>query len=277
MSHLLSSYGKMEPDRGYDCREIIVRGVALFGDLMQTTTAVGTCGFAVSHAKTYHDFGIVEVQQTFYQPPRVTTVRRWREQAPRDFIFTLKAWQLLTHEAGSPTYRRLREPLSGRRLAQAGSFKWNPVTRTAWQRTRELAAALQAEAVVFQTPRSFVPTPDNLRRLYRFFEIIDRQGRRMVFEPRGDAWTDEIVRRVITDLNLVHGVDPFLRRPVGRGLRYFRLHGRPAYHYHYRYANADLSALQELLSRAWPNRALFNNDNMTVDANRFIRMLNNVA
>ncbi len=241
---------------------------------MKTQILVGTCGFAESHGNTFKDFGIVEVQQTFYQPPRVATVERWHKEAPDDFVFTLKAWQLLTHEATSPTYRRLKEPLSESELAKAGSFKWNAVTRMAWHRTLELAEALQAEAVVFQTPRSFLPTRDSLHRIYRFFETIDRQERCMVFEARGDAWTNSIVRRVITDLSLVHAVDPFLRRPVGRGMRYFRLHGRPAYHYRYRYSKTDLSALRDMLSRTWPNCVLFNNDSMAKDAKRFIRLLN---
>lgn len=240
---------------------------------MKTKIRVGTCGFAESHGATFKDFGIVEVQQTFYQPPRVATAERWCEQASDDFIFTIKAWQLLTHEATSPTYRRLREQLSDSELAKAGGFKWNPVTRMAWCRTLEFAESLQAEAVVFQTPPSFLPTRENLRRIDRFFEVIDRQGRRMVFERRGNAWTDKIVRRVITDLTLVHALDPFLRRPVGRGMRYFRLHGKPAYHYHYRYDSADLSALRDMLS-SWDNWVLFNNDNMADDARRFIRLLN---
>ena len=173
------------------------------------------------------------MQRTFYQPPRVQTALRWRERAPEGFLFTLKAWQLLTHEAASPTYRRLREDLSDRQLAQAGAFRWNPLTRRAWDRTREIAAALGAGAVVFQSPRSFTPSKRNLDRLYRFFECIDRDGRRMVFEPRGRAWDDATLRRLVADLDLVHAVDPFLRKPAGRGLRYFRLHGRPAYTYRY--------------------------------------------
>ncbi len=179
----------------------------------------------------------------------------------------------MTHEATSPTYRRLKEILSDKQLAMVGGFKWNAVTRMAWRRTREFAQALRAEAIVFQSPRSFLPTRDNLRRVYRFFEVIDRQGRRMVFEPRGEAWTDDIVRGVVGDLNLVHGVDPFLRKPVGRGMRYFRLHGRPAYHYRYRYTDTELSTLRDMLSHAWPTRVLFNNDNMANDAKRFIRLL----
>ncbi len=241
---------------------------------MRKKTRVGTCGFAGSHENTFSDFDIVEVQQTFYQPPRIATVERWRVEAPDDFTFTIKAWQLLTHEATSPTYRRLREQLSDSELVKVGCFKWNSVTRMAWHRTLELAEALDAEAIVFQTARSFLPTPENLRRIQRFFENIDRQGRHMVFEPRGTAWTDTILLPVFGDMQLVHGVDPFLSRPVSHGIRYFRLHGRPAYHYRYRYSDADLSALRDMLSRTSSNRVLFNNDSMAEAAKRFIRLLN---
>jgi uncharacterized protein YecE (DUF72 family) len=240
---------------------------------MNANTRVGTCGFAESHARTFKHFDVVEVQQTFYQPPRLATLERWRAEAPCDFIFVVKAWQLLTHEASSPTYRRLREPLSDRQLVRAGGLKWNAVTRMAWRRTLEIAGILRAEAVLFQTPRSFLPSRGNLRRLYRFFEAIDRQGRRMVFEPRGDGWSDDLMHGLVTDLQLVHGLDPFLRRPLGQGIRYFRLHGRPAYHYHYRYTDSELSALNDMLSISSPNWVLFNNDSMADDAKRFIRML----
>lgn len=234
---------------------------------------VGTCGFAEAQEKTFHDFGLLEVQHSFYHPPRAATAARWRERAGGGFVFTLKAWQLITHEASSPTYRRLKAPLSARELTRAGGFRWNATTRMAWDRTLEIAEALQAAAVVFQTPRSFLPTPRNIRHLCHFFERIERQGRRMVFEPRGEAWRDDVVRPLVGDLELVHGVDPFLRRPVGKGLRYFRLHGRPAYHYRYRYTDADLRTLQAMLSRAWPNLVLFNNDAMADDARRFLRRL----
>ena len=230
---------------------------------------VGTCGFAESQARTFRDFDILEVQQSFYQPPRPETVQRWREKTPADFVFTLKAWQLITHTPSSPTYRRLREPLSARQLAQCGHFRWNPVTRMAWARTRELAHALGARAVLFQTLKRFTPEPENLARLYRFFESIEREpGLRLAFEPRGEAWDAALLRTIVRDLKLVHVVDPFLRRPVGRGLRYFRLHGRPAYHYRYRYTDADLQALMQRVRGSWPHWILFNNDHMREDALR---------
>lgn len=240
---------------------------------MTRNLLVGLCGFAESQENIFRDFELIEIQQTFYQPPRVPTAKRWRDKAPENFVFTLKAWQLLTHEATSPTYRRLKEPLSTSQRAMAGSFKWNPVTRMAWHRTQEIAAALKAEAIVFQTPRSFLPTRDNLNRLYGFFETIERPEGHLVFEPRGDAWTDEIVRRVIADLALVHAVDPLLRQSIGCHMDYFRLHGKPAYHYHYRYKDAELAALHNMLSSTWPCRVLFNNDRMADDARRFMRLL----
>lgn len=235
---------------------------------------IGTCGFAESHRKLFGEFDILEVQQTFYQPPRLSTAERWREEAPEEFVFTLKAWQLITHEARSPTYRRLKENLTDSELTQTGSFRWNPVTRMARERTRAIAEALQAGAVLFQTPRSFPPTAHNLECIRRFFGNLDRGALRLVFEPRGEAWTDGILRPLLRDLQLVHGVDPFLRQPLGRGLRYFRLHGRPAYHYHYRYSEAELLELKRMMSGSWPHWVLFNNDSMVEDARRFRSLVN---
>ena len=34
----------------------------------------------------------VEIQKTFYQPPQEKTEEKWRNQAPSDFEFTLRAW-----------------------------------------------------------------------------------------------------------------------------------------------------------------------------------------
>lgn len=95
----------------------------------------------------------------------------------------------------------------------------------------------------------------------------------MLFEPRGDDWDDATIRRLILDLDLVHAVDPFLRKPVGGGLRYFRLHGRPSYHYHYSYSDQDLVSLRDVSQSAWPSWILFNNDSMAVDARRFLQCL----
>ena len=84
---------------------------------------IGLCGFTMAFADYVREFAVVEVQQTFYEPPRDATLVRWRRQAPPGFEFTLKAWQLITHEASSPTYRRLRRPLSAGQRRECGSFR----------------------------------------------------------------------------------------------------------------------------------------------------------
>jgi uncharacterized protein YecE (DUF72 family) len=48
-------------------------------------------------------FPLVEVQHTFYEPPKESLLAQWREKAPTRFEFTIKAWQVVTHESGSPT------------------------------------------------------------------------------------------------------------------------------------------------------------------------------
>src|SRR3954464_6645882 len=139
------------------------------------------------------EYRLVEIQAPFYEPPRDATMRRWRAEAPTDFEFTIKAWQLITHDASSPTYRRLRtaSTLSPADRAEAGGFRTSTVVRRAWERTVECAAILRATAILFQCPASFGPMPDNINRLRRFFETIERpEGVRMLWEPRG-PWPAE--------------------------------------------------------------------------------------
>ncbi len=84
---------------------------------MDDGVRIGLCGFTMAFEDYIREYQLVEVQQTFYEPPRDGTMRRWRAQAPSDFEFTIKAWQLITHDAASPTYRRLRSPLTEARPA----------------------------------------------------------------------------------------------------------------------------------------------------------------
>jgi len=48
------------------------------------------------------------------RPPNDQLLQKWRSAVPTAFEFTMKAWQVVTHEASSPTYRRLRDLIDGR-------------------------------------------------------------------------------------------------------------------------------------------------------------------
>src|SRR5689334_14150060 len=130
---------------------------------------IGCCGFRSSRADYIETLDSVEVQHTFYQPPQIATLKRWREEAPARFEFTLKAWQLITHTSSSPTQRRLKRKLTEEEKEGAGSFRPSEIVREAWDVTRECAAALRARAVLFQCPASFKPYAENVEHMRRFF------------------------------------------------------------------------------------------------------------
>src|ERR1041384_2697521 len=156
----------------------------------QRVIKTGCCGFRLARTEYMRLFSVIEVQQTFYQPPQLSTLERWRAEAPNDFEFTLKAWQLITHEARSPTYRRLKRELNNTEREDAGSFRWTKIVREAWAITLAAAQALAATRVLFQCPASFTPTPTNVRRLRKFFTTIKRPPELVcLWEPRGDWQT----------------------------------------------------------------------------------------
>lgn len=211
-------------------------------------------------------FPVVEVQQTFYQPPQISTLEKWRADAPADFEFTLKAWQLITHEARSPTYRRLKRELSEEEREECGSFRQTETVKDAWERTLACAQALKARLVLFQCPASFTPTAGHIKNLRHFFMDAERDGLQFLWEPRGD-WPTKTIRDLCEELELAHVVDPFAARTVTPQLTYFRLHGRRGFRYVYE--DDELEELLTMLPRESTSYVLFNNVRMAQDAARF--------
>ncbi len=230
----------------------------------------GCCGFPVNRRRYLSRFPVVEVQQTFYQPPKPETARRWRQEAPPAFEFTLKAWQLITHEAASPTYRRLKRPLSAAERLQAGAFKPTPLVHRALEATLEIARLLEARLIVFQSPASFGPGPEHLDNLRRFFSTMPRGDLTLAWEPRG-SWARETVQGLCEELHLLPVVDPFAVPPYPGPLAYFRLHGKNGYRY--RYTDRDLAELAGLVRDRPEAYVMFNNLSMWEDATRFLRLL----
>ncbi len=171
---------------------------------------IGYCGFPVAQPHYARVFQVVEVQQTFYQVPRITTLARWRERLPNPFEFTLKAWQLITHEALSPTYRRLSERFTASQMRRCGAFQPIAEVREAWEHTAAAARALGAGVILFQCPASFVPTAEHLENLRHFFGGVDRGDFKLIWEPRG-RWQASVVRQLCRELDLIHAVDPVER------------------------------------------------------------------
>jgi uncharacterized protein YecE (DUF72 family) len=234
---------------------------------------LGMCGFTIGAAAYFRKFHVVEVQQTFYDPPPVATLEKWRAQASPTFEFTMKAWQVITHSGASRTYRRLRRPFSDAERAEAGGFRLNPTTIAAWETTLESARALRATAILFQCPPSFRPSDQNVDAMRRFLSTVERpMGIRLLWEPRG-PWPDELVLGVCRELGLVHAVDPFIRPSLTPELLYWRLHGNKSH-----YANYTDEELRQII--AWipsdpdiETYVMFNNVPRVKDVKRFRELL----
>ena len=237
---------------------------------MADVIRVGCCGWPVARPRYFAAFDLVEIQESFYNLPRLATVEKWRVTAPAGFEFVLKAPQLITHEPTSPTYRRLRAPLTQARKKRYGSFKPTREVHAAWKETLALARALRSKILVFQCPASFTPTREHIKNLTEFFEKVERGDLAFAWEPRGD-WPDVEVKAICKRLDLIHCVDPFQRRSVWGEPAYFRLHGKGGYHY--KYSDAELAELRAIVKPFKAAYVLFNNTEMFDDARRFLRLL----
>ncbi len=204
----------------------------------------------------------------------VKTLERWRDEMPQNFEFTLKAWQLITHESSSPTFKRLRRKLTEKEIKDAGAFKLSPIVKEAWKVTLASANALKARTVLFQCPARFEPTKRNIANLEKFFSSVDRGGLNFCWEPRGEAWSDESIRELCTGLDLWHVVDPFARATVTPERCYFRLHGR--IRWRYQYEDVELEELATMIPRNSLSYIFFNNITMTQDAEIFQRIVNQI-
>lgn len=239
--------------------------------MAQTQALVGCCGWTEAQARYALDFPTIELQTTFYQPPTDAVAKRWKSQAPPAFRFCLKAWQLITHTPSSPTYRRLKSAIGATERDLYGSFQPTDQVSLAWERTRHIAGILEAAVIVFQCPKSFLPTRGNIRNLTRFFHDADRDNRLFAWEPRGDDWRPEQIQDICAECNLIHCVDPFESESVFGQTLYWRLHGRTGYRY--QYTDEDLSELQTKLHAhthlPGPHYIMFNNIYSRQDAQRF--------
>lgn len=226
---------------------------------------IGCCGFPVGRDEYYERLAAVELQSTFYEPPESDLVKKWRSEAPEGFEFSVRAWQLITHPPESPTYSKLKTPLPASKEQCYGFFRPTVEVLWAWERTREVAVALGARVVVFQSPQGFVPSAGNKRNMEHFFISIERRKLVLGWEP-GPGWEESEVGAICRELNLMHVVDPFKGRAASSGLRYYRLYGRKGHKY--KYTENDLTTLNKLTEKYPNSYFMFCNTHMFDDAIR---------
>jgi uncharacterized protein YecE (DUF72 family) len=152
-------------------------------------------------------FNTVEINNTFYRLPEVSTFARWRHDVPTGFLYAVKASRFLTH------MKRLKDP--------------DDALLRFFVRARRLGRALGP--VLYQLPPRW---KIDIHRLTTFLQCLPR-GRRHAIEFREPSWyTDEVFtllaqHRVALCLHDMQGSST-ARLAVGPFI-YVRFHGPEKY------------------------------------------------
>ncbi|UCG91945.1 MAG: DUF72 domain-containing protein [candidate division WOR-3 bacterium] len=259
---------------------------------------VGCCGFPVGKEKYFKKFSVIEIQSTFYDFVRETTIRKWRAEAPKDFEFVIKVPQFITHPTTSPTYRKVKK-LEGMDPAHLGNFQPTEEVFYCYNKTVEYATILRTKLLVFQSPPRFSPDKQNVKNMEKFFRKIERKGLILAWESRG-IWQPEQVKNICAKLDLIDVVDPFVRdsvhpvrKPWSQGVAgkseftttktpsefsngvhgkifYYRLHG--GNEYHKKFEKKELVSLyKEIKNKS--GYVMFNNISMFQDAQKLRNLI----
>lgn len=152
------------------------------------------------YAKT---FGAVEINNTFYNLPERSTLKKWREATPDDFIFACKASRYTTH------MKKLKDPKAS--------------TEKFFRAVDALAGKLGP--ILFQLPPKWRV---DARRLEEFLEAVPPEYR-YTFEFRDPSWFCDEVYKLLTGrdaafciYNMGETVSPI---EVTASFVYIRLHG----------------------------------------------------
>ena len=230
---------------------------------------LGLCGWNGSQRAYFADFDCIEIQSTFYDPPTLTVARKWRAAAPPGFA-VLHQGLAADHSHGRqshlpafavPDSRRtsgIRWVHSARRTRSGRPGNARLKSRGLWKRGSSCSSA-----------RSRSSRRAKISSICRRFSAGWKEDSfRLAWEPRGEAWTEDVVRELCAEYDLIHCVDPFEAVSVHGDMRYWRLHGRGSYSY--RYTDADLAALRHMLTKSpQPGYLMFNNFSSKADALRF--------
>ena len=122
-------------------------------------------------------FSTTELNGVFYRTPTPDTVRSWRDQTGRDFIFAWKASKFITH------WKRLSD---------------NSVNSLALLEDRLSLLGKKAGPILFQLPPSFKVDAD---RLGSFIKLLPKK-RRYSFEFRHPSWYAPPILRLLRAHNI---------------------------------------------------------------------------
>ena len=185
---------------------------------------VGTGGWAYFKVpdkpslKAYSEiFNFVEVNYTFYEYPSVQTVEKWRQTVPKDFTFSVRCHQDLTHKIGLKPVDEAYE---------------------VFYKAKTYANLLRTPYLVLETPVSYIVENDTRG----FLSSLNLKGIQLVWEYRAQITAQ--ITDLMLDFNIVQCVDLSLKKPTfNTEVTYSRLFGK-GQHNIYQFTDNELSEIQ---------------------------------
>jgi uncharacterized protein YecE (DUF72 family) len=206
-----------------------IRGNACLPDFL-----VGTGGWAYfkvpnkSSLKAYSEaFNFAEVNYTFYEYPNVRVVEGWRQNVPKDFTFSVRCHQDLTHKIGLKPLDSAYEV-----LGQMVTY----------------CRILGSPFLVLETPASYVLDKVSISVAKDFFASVCLNGVRLVWEIR--APITEQALGLMRDFDIIHCVDISKNKPSDwNDMGYTRIFGKGK-HNIYQFTDQELLEIDKNASES---------------------------
>ena len=230
----------------------------------------GTRGVRAADELRYYAerFDTVEVNSTFYRTPSSSTTRRWAEQTPAGFEFSIKLFQRFTHAGMIGRGQGLPKP----GLEAGGKVLPSPTPSDVDEfraALDPLVSAGKMGALLVQFPAGFRSTPET--RDYLADLLLDFREYPLAIELRHKTWSDDAggTAALLDEVSAawVQIDEPkfrfSIRQDLGAnttGCYYLRLHGRnaaqwwkhdsPDDRYNYLYSQAELQPFASAVKEA---------------------------
>jgi uncharacterized protein YecE (DUF72 family) len=216
---------------------------------------IGTGGWAYFNVsgkpslKAYSElFNFVEVNYTFYQYPHTSRVEQWRRTVPRDFMFSVRCNQDLTHRTGLKP------------VAEAYQV---------FDQMTTYCRILEAPFMVLETPPQYILDEAAIKQASEFLSSVNTRNIRLVWEVRSPP--SDQVYNLMRDFDIVQSVDLSKDEPnVQSEVIYARLFGKGK-HNIYQFTDDELVEIDQKILKSQARTVLmsFHGLRMNTDAARF--------
>jgi uncharacterized protein YecE (DUF72 family) len=193
-------------------------------------------------------FDFVEVNCTFYQYPDLHMVQGWRRIVPKDFAFSVRCHQDLTHRIGLKPVDEAFE---------------------VFYKMKAYCEILETPLLVLETPASQVLVGSDLAGAKDFFASLDKGNIRIIWEYRAPISRE--VADLMAEFSIVKCVDISRNIPqLSSDLVYSRLFGKGK-HNLYQFTDDELFEIQENVDNTKADTVIlaYHSARMYADAARF--------